>query len=267
MKSVDPRTIGMGHVVPRYVAPAHEPLRYLQLMSLAFYRMEEPEQSAFVRTLVVDAAVASDAELDALLRGQWRFSLTGTWLCAVGLRTRLRGRIAELLFAGANGYCNAYCLALARFGTLEDAQILSAYLERYLPRTDLRWEQSGALGALLRLDAGLGTDYAARFTVPGGLWDGWFAGWTGWLPSGWTVERLRDTTDALCDFHDGWTTYGPPLRATPQEKSEAAARFGCAVWNIGPCAGCAAPIHRYGRGSTQACPTCRRAGRPAIRTS
>ncbi|MFE1772804.1 hypothetical protein [Streptomyces sp. NPDC059008] len=47
------------------------------------------------------------------------------------------------------------------------------------------------------------------------------------------------------------------LDATPRQRHEAAALFGCAVWNIGPCAGCGAPIHRYGHGAGHACRACR----------
>ncbi|MBT2480248.1 DUF6000 family protein [Streptomyces sp. ISL-94] len=40
--------------------------------------------------------------------------------------------------AGEAGYSGkAYCFALARLGTQADAEILTAYLDHYLPRTDL----------------------------------------------------------------------------------------------------------------------------------
>ncbi|MER8159992.1 hypothetical protein [Streptomyces sp. NPDC094472] len=47
------------------------------------------------------------------------------------------------------------------------------------------------------------------------------------------------------------------LDITPQQRHATAALYGCPVWNIGPCAGCAAPIHRYGPGGAHACRTCR----------
>ncbi|MFD8444883.1 hypothetical protein ACFV11_20170 [Streptomyces globisporus] len=58
------------------------------------------------------------------------------------------------------------------------------------------------------------------------------------------------------------------LDITPQQRREAGALHGCADWNIGPCAGCATPIHRYGPGGAHACGECRArvTGRTARRT-
>lgn len=47
------------------------------------------------------------------------------------------------------------------------------------------------------------------------------------------------------------------LDITPQQRHATAALYGCPVWNIGPCAGCAAPMHRYGPGGAHACRPCR----------
>lgn len=49
----------------------------------------------------------------------------------------------------------------------------------------------------------------------------------------------------------------PPLDITTLERQSAAALYGCAPWEIGPCAGCGTPVHRYGPGSWHACRTCR----------
>ncbi|MBD0741487.1 DUF6000 family protein [Streptomyces sp. CBMA152] len=67
-------------------------------------------------------------------------------------------------------------MALSGFGTSADAALLAAYLDRYLPRADLFYDQPRALGALLHLDARLGTGHAARFLTPGGLWQQWTQG-------------------------------------------------------------------------------------------
>ncbi|MET9432596.1 DUF6000 family protein [Streptomyces sp. NPDC006551] len=73
------------------------------------------------------------------------------------------------------------------------------------PRTDLHYDQPAALGALLRLDALLGTHHADRFTEPDGLWDEWVKG-VGRLgyPSHTPAEQRR-WTDLQCDFTNGWS--------------------------------------------------------------
>lgn len=46
------------------------------------------------------------------------------------------------------------------------------------------------------------------------------------------------------------------LHLTPDERRTIAAQLRCPPWEIGPCIGCATPIHRYGPRSPLACPTC-----------
>ncbi|MGW1817118.1 DUF6000 family protein [Streptomyces sp. NPDC002125] len=59
---------------------------------------------------------------------------------------------ATLLLSSEFSYSGSvYGLALARFGTHADAEILTSSLDRCLPRTDLRQDQPAVLGALLRL--------------------------------------------------------------------------------------------------------------------
>ncbi|QES52557.1 hypothetical protein DEJ50_21135 [Streptomyces venezuelae] len=134
-------------------------------------------------------------------------------MIGVGRRATFRERIGDLLLASE--FCfsgSAYCFALARFGTHVDAEILTAYLDCYLPRTDLRYDQSAALGALLRLDAHLGTHHAERFTSPGGLWDQWVNALTHLRDHpAYAPAELRRWTDLQCDFANGWsrTQSGP----------------------------------------------------------
>ncbi|MYT68856.1 hypothetical protein GTY60_04065 [Streptomyces sp. SID8367] len=142
----------------------------------------------------------------ALLGYEWRSRLTAAWLIGVDRRERFRTRIGDLLLASEVCYSGgAYCFALARFGTVADAEILTAYLDHYLARTDLYYDQTAALGALLRLDDRLGTAHARRFTRPDGLWDQWVEG-VGRLgrPSP-TPAEARRWTDLQCDFADAWT--------------------------------------------------------------
>ncbi|WP_308402796.1 DUF6000 family protein [Streptomyces sp. AC550_RSS872] len=61
-------------------------------------------------------------------------------------------------------------MALASFGTACDADLLAAYLERYLRRPDLGYDQTFVMGALQFIDLNPGAGQADRFRQPGGLW-------------------------------------------------------------------------------------------------
>ncbi|MEV7087289.1 DUF6000 family protein [Streptomyces sp. NPDC093085] len=208
MPSQHPEKTGHGYVIERYVTwkDSDHP-RYLELNSARVLRPGWPHAKRFARHLIDDAATITDAELEALLAYEWRSRLTAAWLIGVDRREPFRERIGNLLLASEVCYSGgAYCFALARFGTHADAEILTAYLDHYLPRTDLRYDQPAALGALLRLDAQLGTHHATRFTQPDGLWDQWVNA----LPHlhdhpAYTPAELRRWTDLQCDFANGWT--------------------------------------------------------------
>jgi hypothetical protein len=95
-------------------------------------------------------------------------------LTAVSRRTEFRERLGELLLEGE--VCCAglsYCVALAGFGTARDADLVAAYLDRYLRRPDLAYDQPVAMGALQFVDLNLGHGRADRFREPGGLWRQW----------------------------------------------------------------------------------------------
>lgn len=164
-----------GDVHERFVMGDGERPRYSQLLHANFIGLG-PGRDEFVRKLVEAAGEVTDEELAQLLDEGWREKITAAWLIGVGRRAAFRQRIGELLlesncvFAG-----QGYCYALARFGTTADAAILATYLDRYLARLDLRYDQEWALVALRRVDAKLGQRYATQFTWPGGPWHAWAA--------------------------------------------------------------------------------------------
>ncbi|MFE5966389.1 DUF6000 family protein [Streptomyces sp. NPDC056463] len=207
MPSQHPEQIGYGHVVARYVTRTYGGLpRYLVLNGGRFLGPRWWHRRRFTRHLIADASAITDEELKALLGYEWRARLTAAWLIGVDRRERFRAHIGDLLLASEVCYSgNAYCSALARFGTHADAEILTAYLDRYLPRTDLDYDQAAALGALLRLDAHLGSHHADRFTEPDGPWDHWVKGVDHLGHPSHTPDEVRHWTDLHCDFANGWT--------------------------------------------------------------
>lgn len=176
-------------LVRRYVTPDR---RYLKLGG-SLVRMTGWERTTFTRKLGRAAGDVTSSELTILLEGGWRERKTATWFIAVARRVEFRERLGELLLASEGPYAGqAYCVALATFGTPADADHLVAYLDRYLRRPDLYYDQTAAIGALLHLDTELGADQAARFLAPDGLWHRWIDG----PPS---KERL-DTPDDYREF-------------------------------------------------------------------
>ncbi|MEV5775295.1 DUF6000 family protein [Streptomyces antimycoticus] len=184
-------------LIRRYVTPDR---RYLKLGG-SLLGMRGCERGKFTRKLGEAAGQISPRELCILLDGGWRERKTAAWLIAAAGRTEFRGRLGELLLASQGPYAGqAYCVALATFGTSADADLLVAYLDRYLPRPDLYYDQAAALGTLLLLDTRLGADQAAQFLTPDGLWQHWIVG----PPSKDydAPDSYREFIRQLCDLAD-----------------------------------------------------------------
>jgi hypothetical protein len=181
-------------LVHRYVLPG----RRYQMLHHGILALNEQDRVEFGRRLAHDAVTISDGDLNVLFEGGWRERITAAWLVGMARRTTFRPVIAELLLASEVVFAGkGYCLALARFGSNEDAAILISYLDHYLPELDQRYDQPDALGALLHLDARHGTQHAHRYLTPDGLWQNWVAH----LP--WLQLKPADEQrliDQLCNF-------------------------------------------------------------------
>ncbi|MFG2593062.1 DUF6000 family protein [Streptomyces sp. NPDC048438] len=166
----DPELLAL---VRRYVTPEGERRRYLKLGG-SLLRMRSPEYDRFIRDLREDAGLITADEIATLLEGSWRERRTVAWLVAVARRTEFRERLGELLLASEVCCVGlAYSVALASFGTARDADLLAAYLDRYLCRPDLAYDQAVVMGALQFVDLNRGGGQAAKFREPGGLWQEW----------------------------------------------------------------------------------------------
>lgn len=155
----------------RYCLPGR---RYMKLGGVVL-RMSREEYEPFVQHLAADARVVTDAELTILFEGSWRERRTAAWLAAVSRRDHFRELLGALLLE-SEVCCTggAYCVALASFGTAGDADLLAAYLDRYLRRPDLAYDQPTAMGALAYTESVLHGDRASHLLQEGGLWRQWF---------------------------------------------------------------------------------------------
>lgn len=189
--------------VDRYVVPGR---RYLKLLHGNVLFTPPPERAAFGEALARDAAEITDQALARLFDHEWRAQITAAWLVGFGRRPAFRTRVGELLLASGLAFAGqGFCFALARFGEARDAQVLVGYLDRYLARPDLRYDQPWALGALLHLDARLGADHAGRFLGEGGPWERWLAGSPS-IPR--DPAEHRRLVDAACAFAEEFTSAG-----------------------------------------------------------
>ncbi|MCG7523476.1 DUF6000 family protein [Streptomyces sp. OfavH-34-F] len=160
----------LSALVRRYVTPER---RYLKLGG-GLLNMRDPDGARFVRDLREDAGLITADEITRLLDGGWRERRTAAWLVAVSRRAEFRERLGELLLASEVCCAGlAYSVALAGFGTARDADLLAAYLDRYLRRPDLAYDQPVVMGALQFVDLDLGGSRADRFAEPGGPWRQW----------------------------------------------------------------------------------------------
>lgn len=163
---------GMPDAIDRYVIGRYSKLLHGNFAGM----MSDAEREPFLRDLAEDARTITDDELGELLAADWRPRITAAWLIGTDRRTAWRGRIRELFLESGLVFAGqGYCFALARFGTLADAEILVSYLDQYLARPDLRYDQEWALAALHHVDADLRTAYMSRYLRPGGLWESWSA--------------------------------------------------------------------------------------------
>lgn len=194
-----------------YVRPGR---RYAKLMG-SWVALPPPQLRRFQRRLRRAALRAPVSDLDQLLALGWRERLTAAWLAGIARHTELRDKIGQLLLASETPHAGGgYCIALALFGEQDDADLLIAYLDRWLPRTDCRYDQADAIGALLHIDSQLRTHNADRFLAPGGLWQQWAQNDDTADPA-----ELRWFTDQRCILADGGTPNRQPPDASPDTRT------------------------------------------------
>jgi hypothetical protein len=118
----------------RVADPATDGARYLRLLHANFLQEHDPSRDTFASALAEDARQISDADLGTLLEFEWRARLTAAWLIGLDQRTQFRQTLGDLLLESELVYAGqGYCFAFSRFAQPEDADLLTAYLDRYLP--------------------------------------------------------------------------------------------------------------------------------------
>lgn len=97
----------------------------------------------------------------------WRPRTVGAHIIAIRLFPELQQPISNLLLKSEVCFAGrAYCLSLAAFGNEAAADTLCTYLDYYLHRPDLWFDQSEAMAALNYLDELLGSHRIEQFIEP-----------------------------------------------------------------------------------------------------
>lgn len=123
----------------------------------------------------------------------WRPRKTGACFAAVKKFTLLEDHIGRLLLRSDVSYAAiGYCLALARFNTPSAVKYLREYLDYYLTRPDLWFDQGEVMAALGYLDRQNGTNIRAEYLA---RWEGFIANKPNWslAQSDGTFEKRMAT--------------------------------------------------------------------------
>lgn len=143
-----------------------------------FYRAR-PHKSEFGEQLRAQFDEIDEALVVELLSfTNWRPRLVGGYLAAAANLVGLEEHLGRLFLRSDACYAGrAYCLALARFNTPRALAFVREYLDYYLEKPDLDFEQGDAMAALSHLDGENGTsvlqEYDARWRrfTKGKSWD------------------------------------------------------------------------------------------------
>ena len=175
---------------------------YLDVLGGNLLHAVPDARGAIEQAIRAAARTIRPGELADLLRRGWREALMAGWWAAVVDERALLGPLGERLLASEMPYAGQFAtVALARFGADGDTEAvdyLADYLDLYLERPDLDYDQGWALGALITADAARGTERAARYTATDGPWDRWLTA----RASGGETRALGTVPPA--DPAEGW---------------------------------------------------------------
>ena len=109
-----------------------------------YFGLQKPHVPGF---LAANLSLVDDQLIDQLLTHfDWRSRVAGALLVALQRREAFADRIGRLFLRSDVCYAGAtYCLALATFNTPSSIQVLKCYLDYYLERKDLWFDQNSAM--------------------------------------------------------------------------------------------------------------------------
>lgn len=105
-----------------------------------------------------------DVAYALLAEPNWRTRVVGAYIAALRQLHELTDDVGRLLLRSDVAFAGrTYCLALAQLNTAQSRQYLKDYLDYYLTRPDLQFDQAEALSAVAYLDEINSTDELNAF--------------------------------------------------------------------------------------------------------
>ena len=179
---------------PRSEQPMHPAL--LSLWSEPFYLIDltRPDPGVIKQLRTLWPKIERDIVLCLLAEYDWRPRLVAAYLIALKRLPEFDDVIGRMLlrsdvcFAG-----RGYCLALATSGSDAARAYLRLYLDYYLTRRDLRFDQDHAIAALAYLDQRNGSDHVADYRE---RWDAFVADKSSWTLE-WSLTKFKQDLEGL----------------------------------------------------------------------
>lgn len=131
------------------------PEKFVKKWVIPFYMTSFSHLSKETQKDFIDIFQQIDSEIVTKLLGDfnWRTRIVGAYFAALKDLTEFEEIIGNHLLKSEVCYAGSgYCLALANFGTEESKNFLKRYLDYYLKRKDLWFDQSDAMAALYWLN-------------------------------------------------------------------------------------------------------------------
>jgi hypothetical protein len=149
----------VDELAARFVAPF-----YLDVLHGNLTGLGAPEQTTLRDGM---RSVAADISLDVAQAlwavEEWRCNIMASWWATVWGWPEAVTEVERLLIPSRLTYSGqGHCVALAGLSTPEAGRVLVIYLDTYLPRADLVYNQGWAMSALSIVDEALGSSLAAE---------------------------------------------------------------------------------------------------------
>jgi hypothetical protein len=162
----------MDEFIKNWVAPY-----YLYILHGNYcYLLKDDEQTSFNKNVKKALLALDDEIVQRLLSGGWREQITGSWFCGLKGWSQYADEIGTKLIESKMTYAGqAHCFALACFANDKSVKFFTEYLNIYLPKINLHYDQGWVMPALIWVDEKNKTDYASQYLKSGGLWEKFIA--------------------------------------------------------------------------------------------